>query len=70
MDVAPVTYAVKKAPIRRGFVKRAFNGPGLVGPQDGIEPMRRLVKWILSEEPLPGRVALWEGSDEDHKVVA
>jgi Acyl-CoA reductase (LuxC) len=48
----------------------AFNGPGLVGPQDGIEPMRRLVKWILSEEPLPGRVALWEGSDEDHKVVA
>ena len=48
----------------------AFNGPGLVGPQDGIEPMRRLVKWIISEEPLPGRVALWEARDEDIKVVA
>jgi hypothetical protein len=48
----------------------AFNGPGLVGPQDGIEPMRRLVKWIISEEPLPGRVALWEASDEDIKIVA
>ena len=38
----------------------AFNGPGLVGPQDGIEPMRRIVKWIISEEPLPGRKPFWE----------
>jgi hypothetical protein len=48
----------------------AFNGPGLVGPQDGIEPMRRLVKWIISEEPLPGRVALWEATEDDIKIVA
>jgi hypothetical protein len=48
----------------------AFNGPGLVGPQDGIEPMRRIVKWIISEEPLPGRAAFWEASPDDIKVVA
>lgn len=48
----------------------AFNGPGLVGPQDGIEPMRRLVKWIISEEPLPGRKALWECADEEIALVA
>ena len=48
----------------------AFNGPGLVGPQDGIEPMRRIVKWIISEEPLPGRVPFWEATSEDIKVVA
>lgn len=48
----------------------AFNGPGLVGPQDGIEPMRRIVKWIISEEPLPGRVPFWEATAEDIKVVA
>ena len=48
----------------------AFNGPGLVGPQDGIEPMRRIVKWIISEEPLPGRAAFWEASAADIKVVA
>jgi hypothetical protein len=48
----------------------AFNGPGLVGPQDGIEPLRRLVKWIISEEPLAGRVALWEARPEQIKVVA
>ncbi len=48
----------------------AFNGPGLVGPQDGIEPMRRIVKWIISEEPLPGRVPFWEATAEQIKVVA
>ncbi|PEQ12394.1 long-chain-fatty-acyl-CoA reductase [Novosphingobium sp. PC22D] len=48
----------------------AFNGPGLVGPQDGIEPMRRIVKWIISEEPLPGRKPFWECSNEEIKVVA
>ena len=48
----------------------AFNGPGLVGPQDGIEPMRRLVKWIISEEPLPGRKPFWECTDEEIRVVA
>ena len=48
----------------------AFNGPGLVGPQDGIEPMRRLVKWIISEEPLPGRKPFWECADEEIALVA
>ncbi|MFM5930487.1 MAG: acyl-CoA reductase [Novosphingobium sp.] len=48
----------------------AFNGPGLVGPQDGIEPMRRLVKWIISEEPLPGKVKFWEAADSDIALVA
>jgi hypothetical protein len=42
----------------------AFNGAGLVGPQDGIEPMRRIVKWIVSERPLPGRPKLWEAGEE------
>jgi len=48
----------------------AFNGPGLVGPQDGIEPMRRIVKWIISEEPLPGRVPFWQATSDDIKVIA
>ena len=48
----------------------AFNGPGLVGPQDGIEPMRRIVKWIISEAPLPGRMPFWEASADDIKVIA
>ncbi len=48
----------------------AFNGPGLVGPQDGIEPMRRIVKWIVSEEPLPSRVPFWEAAAGDIKVIA
>jgi hypothetical protein len=47
----------------------AFNGAGLVGPQDGIEPMRRIVKWIVSERPLPGRPKLWEAG-EDVKMLA
>jgi len=48
----------------------AFNGPGLVGPQDGIEPMRRLVKWIISEEPLPGRKPFWECASDEIALVA
>ncbi len=48
----------------------AFNGPGLVGPQDGIEPMRRIVKWIISERPLPGRLPFWEATGDEIKVVA
>ncbi len=47
----------------------AFNGAGLVGPQDGIEPMRRIVKWIVSEQPLPGRPTIWEAG-EDVKMLA
>lgn len=47
----------------------AFNGAGLVGPQDGIEPMRRIVKWIVSEKPLPGRPTLWEAG-ADVKMLA
>ena len=48
----------------------SFNGPGLVGPQDGIEPMRRMCKWIISEEPLPGRKPLWECADGEAALVA
>jgi len=48
----------------------AFNGPGLVGPQDGIEPMRRLVKWIISEEPLPSLKPFWECRSEEIALVA
>jgi len=32
--------------------------------------MRRIVKWIISEEPLPGRVPFWEAGADDIKVVA
>ena len=53
--------------VQLGYV---FNGPGLVGPQDGIEPMRRIVKWIISEEPVPGRKPFWEATAEDIKVIA
>jgi len=53
--------------VELGYV---FNGAGLVGPQDGIEPMRRIVKWIISEKPLPGRVPFWEATADDIKVVA
>jgi len=48
----------------------AFNGAGLVGPQDGIEPMRRIVKWIVSEQPLPGRPTLWGQDGDTVKMLA
>lgn len=48
----------------------AFNGPGLVGPQDGIEPLRRMLKWIISEQPLPGRKAIWEMAEGEAALVA
>lgn len=48
----------------------SFNGVGLIGPQDGIEPMRRLVKWIVSEEPLPNLKPLWECKDDEIAMVA
>ncbi len=37
----------------------AFGGPGLVGPQDGIEPLRRMCKWIITEHPDPRAKPLW-----------
>ncbi|ETI64225.1 long-chain-fatty-acyl-CoA reductase [Sphingobium sp. C100] len=49
----------------------AFNGPGLVGPQDGIEPLRRMCKWIISEEPLPTqRKPLWECAEGEAAMVS
>jgi len=48
----------------------AFNGAGLVGPQDGIEPMRRIVKWIVSEQPMPGRPTLWGQEGGSVKMLA
>jgi hypothetical protein len=35
-----------------------------------IQPMRRLVKWIISEELLPGRKPFRECTDEEIRVVA
>ena len=48
----------------------AFNGAGLVGPQDGIEPMRRIVKWIVSEQPIPGKPTLWGQDGGNVKMLA
>ena len=48
----------------------AFNGPGLVGPQDGIEPLRRMCKWIVSENPLPGVKPIWEMTEGESALVA
>ncbi len=47
-----------------------FNGAGLVGPQDGIEPMRRIVKWIVSEKPGPDKVPLWGARAGEVKMLA
>jgi hypothetical protein len=48
----------------------ALNGAGLVGPQDGMEPMRRLVKWIVSEIPSPELKPLWECKDDEIAMIA
>jgi hypothetical protein len=48
----------------------AFNGPGLVGPQDGIEPVRRMCKWIVSEQPTPALKPLWELREGEAALVA
>jgi hypothetical protein len=32
--------------------------------------MRRLVKWIISEEPLPGRKPFWECTSDEIALVA
>jgi hypothetical protein len=48
----------------------AFNGPGLVGPQDGIEPLRRMCKWIVSERPGPALKPIWEMQEGDAALVA
>ena len=65
-------------PLRAGRVCRVHpellnvheNGPGLVGPQDGIEPMRRMRKWIVSERPLPHVKPLWELAEGESALVA
>lgn len=41
----------------------SLNGPGPVGPHDGIEPLRRICKWIIREIPGPGYTPLWELSE-------
>ena len=49
----------------------AFNGPGLVGPQDGIEPLRRMCKWIISEQPMSdARKPLWECAEGEATMVS
>jgi hypothetical protein len=48
----------------------AFNGPGLVGPQDGIEPLRRMCKWIVTEQATPARKPIWERKEGESVFVA
>jgi hypothetical protein len=48
----------------------SLNGPGPVGPHDGIEPLRRLCKWIIREIPGPGNRPLWELAEGEAKFVA
>jgi hypothetical protein len=48
----------------------AFNGPGLVGPQDGIEPLRRMCKWIVAEQPGSALKPLWERVAGEAALVA
>ncbi len=54
------------------FVELGYNlnGPGLVGPQDGIEPVRRMVKWIINEKPTDAMTPLWELKPGEHHLVA
>jgi hypothetical protein len=48
----------------------AFNGPGPVGPHDGIEPLRRMCKWILREIPAADAMPLWEETEGRATVVS
>jgi hypothetical protein len=48
----------------------SLNGPGPVGPHDGIEPLRRICKWIIRELPGSGYTPLWEMSDGEAMFVA
>ena len=38
--------------------------------QDGIEPLRRMCKWIVSERPLPGVKPIWEMAEGESALVA
>lgn len=50
----------------------SMSGPGLVGPQDGIEPVRRMCKWIVSEQPGPAALAnpVWKRKEGETSMVA
>jgi hypothetical protein len=48
----------------------SLNGPGPVGPHDGIEPLRRICKWIIREIPGPSYTPLWELSEGEAMFVA
>lgn len=48
----------------------SFNGPGPIGPQDAIEPVRRMCKWIVREIPAATRTPLWELAEGSASVVA
>lgn len=47
-----------------------FVGPGFIGPQDGLEPLRRMVKWIVSQEASTTLAPMWERKAGDSKFVA
>ena len=48
--IAPLRHKMALHGAQR-FTRLGFgsSGPGLVGPQDGIEPLRRMCKWIITE---------------------
>ncbi|TGD72575.1 long-chain-fatty-acyl-CoA reductase [Mangrovimicrobium sediminis] len=54
------------------FVELGYNlnGPGLIGPQDGIEPVRRMVKWIINEKPTAAMTPMWEFKPGETHLVA
>jgi hypothetical protein len=73
-DIHPIVR--HKAALRGGqrfpILGFAFSGAGLVGPQDGIEPVRRMCKWIVSETPGPELCAhpIWEHREGSFVLVA
>lgn len=50
--------------------RHALNGPGLIGPQDGIEPMRRMRESIVSETPFPAAARFRAFTEGEAALVA
>ena len=58
------------APISIGPV--TVETPVILAPMTAVTdlPMRRIVKWIVSEKPGPEKVPLWGDSAKDVKMLA
>jgi hypothetical protein len=48
----------------------AFCGPGFIGPQDGMEPLRRMCKWIVCEGASKTLKPIWERREGESEFVA